>query len=389
MANYISSRANRFYVATEATYGTAAPITATNRFPAVELGAQQVVERAQRHDKTGTRTFLGTSKLARRHTAFEVKTYLTSWAGSGEPAYGPLFYGALGAPAQISGALTVANVLSPTQFQTTVAHGLSVSSAVSYSNEIRFVTSVLDTMTVAINAPFQSSLAIGVVTPPTVTYRLATALPSLTLYDYWDPQTAVDRIITGAGVDSFAMVVNGDYHEFAFKGVAADLLDTTSFATNSSGLPSFPIEPALASFDYSIVPGHLGQVWLGSPTNQFFTLTEAKISITNKLDVRSREFGSLFPRSVVPGDRSVSTSFRLFAMDDAQTSAIYQAAKQRATVPAMFQLGQQQGQLMGLYMPAVTPDVPEFDDRETRLQWGFTNNLAQGVGNDEVVVAFA
>jgi hypothetical protein len=39
-------------------------------------------------------------------------------------------------------------------------------------------------------------------------------------------------------------------------------------------------------------------------------------------------------------------------------------------------------------MPAMVPEVPEFDDRETRLQWRFQNSRAQGTVNDELYVAF-
>ena len=98
MANYISSNANRFYVGLEAAFGQAAIVTAASRFPAVQLWAHQVLELTKRHDKTGSRTFIGTPKTARRSTAFELKTYLTSWNGIGSPSYGPLFQAALGAP---------------------------------------------------------------------------------------------------------------------------------------------------------------------------------------------------------------------------------------------------------------------------------------------------
>ena len=55
----------------------------------------------------------------------------------------------------------------------------------------------------------------------------------------------------------------------------------------------------------------------------------------------------------------------------------------------MIQLGQQQGQLMGIFMPAMTPEIPNFNDSETRLQWEFKNNKAQGTANDEFFIAFA
>src|SRR5581483_8778332 len=81
---------------------------------------------------------------------------------------------------------------------------------------------------------------------PAVTYSLATALPSVTLYDYWDPVAAVSRVVAGAAVDALEISVNGDYHEFVFSGPAADLLDSSSFVPGSAGLASFPTEPALS-----------------------------------------------------------------------------------------------------------------------------------------------
>jgi hypothetical protein len=55
----------------------------------------------------------------------------------------------------------------------------------------------------------------------------------------------------------------------------------------------------------------------------------------------------------------------------------------------MLQLGQQQGQLMGIYMPNVTPEMPDYVDSDLRLTWTFNNNLAQGTADDEIYIAFA
>ncbi len=389
MGNYISSNANRFYVSVEAAYGQAGSIAPANRFPAVRLQAQQVLESARRMDKTGTRTFLGTPKTARRHTAFDARSYLTSWMGPGEPGYGPFFQAGMGSIPQFSGSLSVSAIPSGTQLQTTVPHNLLVGSAVSFNNEMRFVTSVIDAATIGINASFSISPTAGQTLAPAVTYRLTSTLPSITVYDYWDPVTAVSRVLTGAAVDMLDITVNGDYHEFAFSGPAADLLDSTSITQGASGMNAFPVEPSIGSFDYSIVPGHLGQVWLGNVDNQFFTLTSANIEVRNHIDVRNQEFGSSYPRAIAPGVRQISSKFSIFAQDDDQTKALYQAAKARSLISAMLQLGQQQGELMGIFLPQVTPEIPVFNDSETRLQWEFNSNLAQGTSDDELFIAFA
>jgi hypothetical protein len=54
----------------------------------------------------------------------------------------------------------------------------------------------------------------------------------------------------------------------------------------------------------------------------------------------------------------------------------------------MLQMGQTAGQLMGVYFRSVIPDVPQFDDSETRLKWQFNGTRAQGISDDEMVVAF-
>ncbi|MGC2661527.1 MAG: hypothetical protein WA324_26535, partial [Bryobacteraceae bacterium] len=288
MANYISSNANRFYAAIETTYGQAATATAANRFPAVQLVAQQALQQTVRRDKTGSRTFLGTAADSRRQTAFEARTYLTSWNGTATPGYSPLFQAAMGATPQLSTGLVVGSVTTQSQVQTTGAHGLSVGAGVSFSNELRFVTSVPGASSLVLNAPFSNMLTAGTALSPALTFSLSNALPSLTLFDYWDPSTAVNRLVTGAAADTFQFTLNGDFHEFVFRGPAADLLDTSSFVTGAAGLNAFPAEPSLSSFDYSVVPGHLGEVLIGSPENQFFTLTSASIEVKNNIDVRNR-----------------------------------------------------------------------------------------------------
>ena len=75
-------------------------------------------------------------------------------------------------------------------------------------------------------------------------------------------------------------------------------------------------------------------------------------------------------------------------MDDTGTAALYQAARQRSPISVMMQLGQQQGELFGVYMQSVVPEVPAFDDSDTRLQWQFQSCRAQGSVNDEIFVAF-
>ena len=81
-------------------------------------------------------------------------------------------------------------------------------------------------------------------------------------------------------------------------------------------------------------------------------------------------------------------NFGLLADDQPNTIGLYQAARQRSPISVMLQLGEQDGQLFGAYMPAMVPEVPEFDDSATRLEWKFQNDRAQGSVNDELYIAF-
>ncbi len=388
MGSYISSFSNRLYLALEPQYGQAASVTAANRISSVQFAAHQAPIPVRRRDKTGSRTFLGLPSGLRTETAFQLKTYLTSWSGTGTPGYSPLFQCALGAAPQLSSGLTV-TAANGTQIQTSAAHGFAAGSGVSFAGEIRFVTSVVDPLTFQTNVSFTTPPAAGAQLASCVTYKLSDGLPSLSIYDYWDPADAIDRVLVGAAVNQFQFALNGDFHEFTFAGPASDLIDSKTISSGTAGLASFPPEPPLGGFDYSIVPGHLGQIWLGSVPTQFFSCTGAMVSVTNHLQLRAEEYGASKPLAVVPGPRQVEMGFSVLAYDDSATEGLYAAAKLRDPVSAMLQLGQQQGRLMAVYMPNVTPEIPVFDDSQVRLQWHFQKCLANGVANDEFYLAFA
>jgi hypothetical protein len=389
MACYISSNNNRFYAAVETAYGTVPAITASNRFPGVKLALKQDVDKPQRKDKTGTRTFQGLAQNLRKQTTFELSSYMTGWTdGAEQPGYGSLFQAALGGEALVFAGGVAGAGGGDRTLVFSAPHGLAAGQAVTFDGEIRFVSAIADDLTALLNAPFSSTPGDGSPIGRTVTYMPSNRLRSASIFDYWSPEGAVQRIACGAGIDKMQLRINGDYHEFRFTGVAMDVLDNSSFMGEQGGLLSFPPEPAEAAFDYSIIPGHLGQAWLGTIADRFFTITHANITLDNDLDLRAREFGAITPRCMAAGTRNVSVDFDLYGREDEATVSLYQAARQRSPIEVMFQLGQETGQLFGAYMKSVIPEVPEFDDSETRMQWQFRGCRAQGTVDDEMVVAF-
>jgi hypothetical protein len=386
---YISSSANRWYCATESGYGQIPTITAANRIPAVKLTAQQQRAKSQRKDKTGGRTWGGLPAGVRRQTTFDLTSYMMDWPDPTVlPAHGPLIEAGMGGAGVLWGGATVAGGCDQSTLKFAAPHNLNPEQAITYNGEIRFVTAVADPLTLVINVPLSTAPAQGDAIGATASYALATELPSVSLFDYWDPSSAIQRVLTGVGVDRMRINLNGDFHELAFKGNAQDIVDSASFTDGQGSMTTFPPEPAAAPFVYSPVPGNLGQVWLGATPNQMFTVSAASIEIRNNLDTRSKEFGSMLPQAIAAGTREVSVDLELFGQDDAATAALYQAARQQTPVSLMFQLGQISGQLMGIYMSSLVPDVPVFDDSEARLKWKFTDTRAQGTIDDEVMVAF-
>lgn len=387
--SYISSNANRWYCAREDTYGTVAAITAANRIPAVTMKAQHQRDKSQRKDKTGTRTFVGLPNGIRRHTTFDATSYIRDWADNTNlPPQGPLVEAALGASGELWPGATLDAGSTASTIRFVAPHLLTPGQAIVAGGEIRFVAAVVSPQVVILNAPFSLPPAAGLPMTPTATYGLAATLPSVSLFDYWDPATAVQRVLCGAAVDRMTVSMNGDFHELQFQGMAQDLVDSASFASGQGGLTLFPTEPAAGDINYAPVPGNLGQVWLGVIPNQILTVTQATIEIRNNLNLRHKEYGTVLPRAIAPGAREVLLTLEFFSQDDDATTALYQAARQHSPVSLMFQLGQSGGQLAGVWLKSMIPDVPQFDDSDTRLRWQFRDTPAQGTAEDEMVVAF-
>ena len=387
---YVSSNNNRFYVALEGAYGAASAITAQSRIPAVKLTAKQTVHKVNRQDKTGSRTFSGLPTGLRKATTFELRSYMSAWPdGAATPPHDPLFQACMGhAPLSWAGA-TISSASSGSLLSFATPHGLVPGQAVTSGGEIRFVAAVADAHSVVLNAPLTQLPPSGAALQRTLTYAPGSELGSLSIYDYWTPGDAVQRAFSGAAVNEFQVRINGDIHEFQFSGQAADVLDTSSFESGQAALTVFPAEPAIAETNFSLIPGHLGQIWIGSSPSEFLTVTDAQLTFSNNLDLRANEFGSTLARSVAPGIRSVTFNFSVYQQNDSTTQALYQAARQQSPVSVMLQLGEQPGQMFGIYMSSVVLQVPQFEDSDKRQQWQFENCRAQGDVDDEIFVAFA
>jgi hypothetical protein len=389
MCCFISSNDNRIYAALESAYGTVAALAAEQRIPAVKFDLRQTVEKLRRRDKTGSRTFLGLPAALRRRTTFDLTTYLSEWAtGADAPPSSALVRSALGGEGLLFGGGPLSAVADPTHLTLAAPHGLLPGQAVRFSSEIRFVAAVPDSTTIVINAPFAAAPGHNDELGRTITYFPATNLPSASIFDYWSPEEAVQRIAAGSAVNRMRIQVNSDFHQFMFSGTGREVIDSATFTAGAGGLEDFPAEPPVSG-QFSLVPGSLGEAWFGTDPTQFHTLLAAEVTLDNDIETRDREFGMPKPGCFAAGERRVTVDLDILSDCRPETMALYQAAAQRSPISVMFQLGQTEGHLCGIWLNQVVPEVPEFNDEETRLRWRFRDSRAQGTGNDELIMAFA
>lgn len=388
MANYVLSKNNRYYVALESSYGVVPTVSATNRVPGVRLAVTTQKVTVQRRDKVGTRTFLGMPGIPRKITSYEFETSLMAGAGALPPAVGQMVQAALGAAAPPSVQQTATVNGNGAELDFPAAHNLAVGSGVTVGGEMRIVASVPSATSVRLSAPLTSTVSGSAQVMAAAAYVPTKVLPSVSLFDYWDPSSTVQRIVRGAGVDEMDVLVDGTEHKLVFRGPAADQLGSAAFQASKSGLTAFPTEPAVQAETWAPVPGHLGQVWLGSTPSQVLTLTKALVRVKNNLVTRSFEFGSTQPLGLSPGDREVDVQFEVYSTDESVFAEMYHAAQTETPIPLTIQLGDQAGAMAAVYIKTFVPQIPQFNDAETRLLWNFSSSRAQGAGDDEVFFAF-
>ncbi len=393
---YVASNLNRFYAAVESAYGVVPAVLPDHAFRALSLELELQQQYLERRDKSGSRSFLGVVAAGRRQGRFATEAYLMSGGAAGTaPDLAPFFQAACGGAPLVFAGGTAAAGCTTTDIAFSAAHGLSVGQAIGSNGELRFVTSVTSATAVVVSPPFSAAPAASSAITATVSYPLAASLPSLAIFDYWDPASAQQRILNGAAVGQMQIEVEGDFHVARFSGEGQDLIDSITFATGQGGLGAYPTEPATRTYAGAPLAGHFGQLWLGASLSRFNTLVSARLELDNGLELRRNELGFAVPQGIAPGDRKVTFDFELFQNDDAATRTLYTAARNRTPVAAGIQLGSGAGSLFGAYLKSLAPQPPKNDAKENQLKWSFTGARAAGGGSssaatsdDELWIAF-
>jgi hypothetical protein len=387
--SYVSTSLNRYYAALESGYGAVQAVADARAFRALRLDMELVQEYLQRRDKSGSRSFSGIVAAGRRQARFELDAYLMSGGQPGlAPDLGPLYQAACGgAPLAFAGG-TAAAGCTASHIVFASPHSLSLGQAIESNGELRFVTAIANPTAVDVTPPFSQAPAEGSAIRGSVSYPLAAGLPSVSIFDYWEPATAQQRILNGGAVESVTIEARGDFHTVKFAGNGQDLIDSITFEAGQGGLAGFPTEPAARSYAGGPIAGHFGQLWLGASPARFSTVVEAALKLENGLQLRSDEIGSAVPLGIAPGDRKVTLDFQMYETDDAATQALYASARNRTPIAAFLQLGGVAGHLVGAYLNSIAAQPPKHDSGERQLKWSFTGARAAGAGDDELWIAF-
>ena len=397
MPSYVNIAKENIYVKKESAAGTVPSITADEAIDVIsaDLSASQTY--IQRSDKTGNRTFRGIVDGGKRGASFSIDSHLLPSGTAGTaPDADDLFEAAFGSVRSWAGANTHgATPCTTTSITFAAAQNLIVGDAISDGNEIRFITAITGgtpgaATAVTIDPPLTVAPGLGAAIEGTVSYSLAETLPSVSIFRYSEPSTALQQILNMGLVEEVMFELNGDVHSVKFTGPGQQIIDSASFENGQGGLSSFPAEPASQTRSAYAVAGHFGQLYLGSSISKFLTIVSASLSLKNNIGLRSDEFGSQVALGYTEGIRDVSFAWEVYELDDAATRALWTAARNRTAIKAFGQMGSTTGKLAGFYIPTLVPQVPSLADSENGRKWRFSSARASNttVGG-ELYFAFA
>lgn len=384
---YISTFSNVFYLRADTNAGEPLQLAEARRAPIESL--QVAVKRKQlfRNDKTGYRSRAAVLGPQREDVNLSLTANVTGWADRNEePSLGPLFASAVSAEGQSGTNLTVDSVAG-SNVTVLGTPDVWVGMALSFSDEIRFVRSVIDPNTFELNGSFSAPLQQGSILFGCKTYAPGGTAETFELFEYWSPSAAVQRAVSAACANRTTFEINSDFVTMSIEGFAKTVTDSV---TNSMAPLEFPTLASANPQNESIlspIAGHLGQAVFGASGKRICTIVQGKVSIDNGIQTRSDEFGCFGTKSFTLGRRTVELDLNLYQRNDEISQELFATAVRNEPVSIMLQLGSGQGNMMGIYLPSVLMPVPSFVDSESRVLWKFNGAQSVGSQDDEVFLA--
>lgn len=386
---YISTFTNSFYLRADTNSEEPLQLNEARRAPIESLQIEVKRKQLFRSDKSGYRSRSAVLGPQRENVDLSLTANVSGWSDrSKDPTLAPLFASSVAAAAQVGGNLTVATV-SGNNISVLGNPNIWVGMALTFGDEIRFVRSVLGAGAFELNGSFSAPLEAGAVLVGCSNFAPGASAETFELFEFWSPSAAVQRAVSAACANRTTFEINSDFVTMRVEGFAKTLTDSV---TNLLA----PIEfPELASANLQPEPalnpiaGHLGQAVFGSGGKRICTIVQGRVRIDNGIQSRSDEFGCFGTKSFTLGRRSVEIDLNLYQRNDEISHELFSSAVRNEPISLMLQLGSGQGNMMGIYLPAVLMPVPTFVDSDSRVMWKFNGAQAVGSQDDEVFLALA
>lgn len=206
-----------------------------------------------------------------------------------------------------------------------------------------------------------------------VTYSLADASPSMSIFNYYDPASIIQELILGAIVQNVRVEWGGDVPmiELSGQGITNDSgRFATSDATEKGGLTSFPTRPAAPVTNGTPQPGFLGTITLDGVAYTIFR--SGSLSMASGRELPQDVFNSYHPGSPAQDERDVRLDFTMDEDDGANFKALLLKSQGKTAWDAIIQIGTLAGSIFTATIKRLQFDAPERDDGSRKLGRRFT-----------------
>ncbi len=232
-----------------------------------------------------------------------------------------------------------------------------------------------------------------VVAATSVTYNLADASPSLSIWNFRDPAAMEQLVALGSIVGSMRFDISQDRSVIEFSGMSRYVSPSDGFASLDApakgGLSAFPVRPSAPVYAGIMSLGLYGSATLNSAV--YTTLRSLSINAEfGRSLIDNVLFNAAYPGLPQQVVRNVTVDFELTDEDVAALIALKLKARMKEVMNLVFVVGATAGNICTITLKNVQLTVADYD--ESQPSWGakFSGvaHATNATSIDELVVAF-
>lgn len=213
-----------------------------------------------------------------------------------------------------------------------------------------------------------------------VTYNLADAIKSFTLWRFRTPAAVMQQAAFGCVVNEAVFNLGQDIATCQFSGESVWVPDSVNFATTDTagkgGLTAFPAEPGSPVTNGGIIAGFTGQATFDG--NVLANIRSSTLRIVTGNAIVRDTFGKYYGDSAEGDLRNVALSFSLYDDDQSGTTNLYQKAVSKTPIDVTIQIGTVAANKWTFSLKGIQLAVPNLDDGQRRWSATFGDSQASG-----------